>query len=74
MYGKLHRENGPARIERDRKSDVVVREAYVRNGEPYRDPAEGPAVIWRDRKSGAVIGEAYEPEPGTVVAAPVLTH
>ncbi len=42
--GRVHREEGPAFIERDRKTDRVWREEYYRHGQRHRE--EGPAIIW----------------------------
>jgi hypothetical protein len=49
---------GPAWIERDKTTAVVVEETYYLNGRPYRDPADGPCQIGRS-SSGELKSEIY---------------
>ena len=44
--GVIHRDHGPAEIER-KPDGTVFREAWVRNGEWHRAPGEGPASVVR---------------------------
>jgi hypothetical protein len=53
----LHRENGPARMLRDRLTGNVVKEEWFICGQHHR--TEGPAVAKYDRVTGATIYEAF---------------
>jgi hypothetical protein len=55
--GKLHRDDGPATIERDAKTGVVTCEYWIKDGK--QDRTGGPAVIIRDRQTGKVTDEAW---------------
>ncbi len=49
--GALHREHGPAAVERDEKGRTIS-QAWYREGELHRDAAEGPALITFDPDTG----------------------
>lgn len=55
--GRLHREDGPARV-RYGSDGAVVHELYCLFGKVHRDPTEGPAYIAR-RDDGGVESEIY---------------
>jgi hypothetical protein len=60
VHNRLHREGGPARIERaNPQRDWMTLEEFRQNGLLRRDPANGPAVIERDPKTGAVVREEF---------------
>jgi hypothetical protein len=50
--GKLDRADGPAVIERDRVTGVVIVEQWFKDGKP--DRADGPAIILRDPMTGDI--------------------
>jgi len=52
----MHRENGPALIERDGRTGVVIREDWILHGRHHRMDG-GPSIVRYDRISGAVIYE-----------------
>lgn len=56
--GVLHREHGPASVERGADGTVIF-EAWYRDGDMHRDPAEGPAFIWRAGEDGITREEFY---------------
>jgi hypothetical protein len=58
VRGDFHREetNGPALIERDVTTGVILREEYFRDGQVHRE--DGPASTSRDA-AGAVTGETW---------------
>jgi len=58
--GRLHREDGPARIVLDEETGIRISELYYRHGLYHRNPTEGPAIIFRDPENGTVLTEVYK--------------
>ena len=53
-HGVLHREDGPAHVERDPQTGIITDELWRRNGEPYRRGGK-PHTIIRDGKTGEIV-------------------
>jgi hypothetical protein len=59
VHGKLHREEGPARIRRDDETGIVTLEEYRVNGRLHRDQVDGPALLIRHPATDVVVREEY---------------
>lgn len=57
VSGGLHREDGPAVIERDARSGIVVREEYWENDQLHRE--DGAAIIERGARTGEISSESF---------------
>jgi hypothetical protein len=58
-HGRLHREDGPAQIVRDRKTRTVTLEEYRVKGRLHRNSVQGPALLIRDAKTSIAVREHY---------------
>jgi hypothetical protein len=58
VAGRLHREDGPARICRNKLGFVYMEEYWVA-GREHRNPDEGPALISRCMETGVLYREEY---------------
>jgi hypothetical protein len=56
--GRLHREEGPARLEYN-ENGVAVVEWHCRHGWTHRDPKQGPARIERNETGTILLEESY---------------
>src|ERR1700734_1354236 len=55
--GRLHREDGPAVIDRDGVTGIITREVWMRDNERHRE--DGPAVISRKASTGQIHRSAW---------------
>jgi len=57
VSGSLHRNDGPAVIERDARSGIVIREEYWERNRLHRE--DGPAIIERAARTGKISSEVF---------------
>ena len=57
--GRLHREDGPAKVEYNIDGTVMLDEMYYRHGLLHRDPKQGPAWIERSGDGSIMISAGY---------------
>jgi len=57
-HGKAHRVDGPAIIDINRKTNLVIGTAWVRNDKSHRE--DGPSTLHRDPDSGIAVVTIFE--------------
>lgn len=72
VAGAMHREGGPADVERDPVSGSTVKETWCKDGWPHRD--DGPAIITWSLKTGKVNYSAWYRNGEQIKAPPRKRH